>query len=760
MRRPSAAAIASLVAVGGAVLFVAAQLQPELLLRDTTPSGGDMGAHVWGPAYLRDHLLSRGRLAGWAPDWYAGFPYPTFYFPLPALLIVLADVALPYNIAFKLVTVLGMVTLPVAAWAFGRLAGMRAPAPACLAVATVPFLFDRSYTIYGGNIASTLAGEFSFSISLSLALVFLGLLARGLETGRHRVLAAVLLAATLLCHVVPTLFAVVGALVLTLVRPQARRFLHTTTVGAVGGLLAAFWVVPFLLRLPYTNDMGWEKLETYRNSLLPASARWVVALAVVGALASLLFHLRTGIFLVVMSALAALAFRFFPDGKLWNARLLPFWFLCIYLLAGLAVAELGRGLGGALGRTEGATERLGALVTPVVALGVALFLVATPLHVLPSWAQWGTNDRSFIPDWVRWNYAGYEDKPSYVEYRDLIAAMGRVGRRHGCGRAHWEYEPELDRLGTPMALMLLPYWTRGCIDSMEGLYFESAATTPYHFLTSSELSLRPSRPQRGLPYRELDVARGVRHLQLMGVRYYMALSPEAQAGARLHPDLRLVESVGPFPVTYENQVQQRTWEVYEVRDSALVTPLQHAPVVVPGASGEKAWLRSAVAWFQDESRWAVPLAEDGPRSWGRSGARAAAPRPVRPAAISAVRVRNDRMSFRVDRPGSPVLVKVSYFPNWEATGAQGPWRVTPNSMVVVPTRNQVDLRYATSGAERAGWTLSGLGLLLLLLLARGRRSRKEDDGGRLPGAFEVATPEPAVASGIPQREPEAYQTGR
>ena len=70
------------------VLF---QLHPELLLRNTTTTGGDTGAHVWWPAYLRDHLLSQGRIAGWAPDWYAGFPAGQFYFPLPALLTVAID---------------------------------------------------------------------------------------------------------------------------------------------------------------------------------------------------------------------------------------------------------------------------------------------------------------------------------------------------------------------------------------------------------------------------------------------------------------------------------------------------------------------------------------------------------------------------------------------------------------------------------------------------------------------------------------------
>src|SRR5688500_4494889 len=186
MRRPSASAVLSFLTVAGASLFILFQLAPSLLVANTTPAGGDMGAHVWAPAYMRDHLLPHWRLSGWTPDWYAGFPAFQFYFPLPSLLIVLLDVVLPYGVAFKLVSVSGLITLPIAAWAFGRLSGMRFPGPAILAVATVPFLFERAFTIYGGNIPSTLAGEFAYSISLSVGLVFLGVYARGLETGKHR----------------------------------------------------------------------------------------------------------------------------------------------------------------------------------------------------------------------------------------------------------------------------------------------------------------------------------------------------------------------------------------------------------------------------------------------------------------------------------------------------------------------------------------------------------------------------------------------
>jgi len=733
----SPATLATGAAVLGATLFVLFQLRPDLLLADTTPAGGDMGAHVWGPAFVRDHLLPHGRLTGWAPDWYAGFPFPNFYFPVPTLLIVLVDVALPYNVAFKLVTVLGLVALPVAAWSFGRLARVPAPGPACLAVATVPFLFDRSFTIYGGNIPSTLAGEFSFSISLALALVFLGVLARVLDTGRHKALAGVLLGLTLLSHVIPTFFAVTAAVVMALVRPSVRAMGRTAVVGLVAGLVGAFWALPFLARLSYTNDMGWEKITTYRDNLLPYDARWLVALAGLGAVGALLRRCRVGTVLTVVAVVAALGFRFAPQGKIWNARLLPFWFLCLYLLAGLALAWLFQ-LVAYAARPGPARDRLArwtAAAAPPLVLAATVTYVALPLQALPRWVPLSTDDTSFIPAWTAWNYSGYERKATYGQYREIIDTMAAVGRQDGCGRALWEYEPELNELGTPLALMLLPYWTDGCIGSLEGLYYESSATTPFNFLAASELSKRPSRPQRDLPYRDLDLDAGVPHLQLLGVRYYMAFSPEAKAAAAAHPDLRRVATMAPFPVNYPDGVRDRVWEVYRVSGSALVAPLESQPVVVPGLSGERAWRDAAVAWWQDAGRSDVFLADGGPAAWPRGSADDPVPprQPVPPVAVSRIRTGDGRIAFDVDRPGSPVLVRASYFPNWKADGADGPWRVTPNLMVVVPTAGHVELRYGTTPVDWVGWALTAAGLAAAVALWRrerraGLRDAEDEDG--------------------------------
>ena len=79
-------------------VFVAWNVQPDLWFQDTTPTGGDMGAHVWSPAYLRDVLLPEFRLTGWSPDWYAGFPAFTFYMIIPSLLIVMVNVGVGYLI--------------------------------------------------------------------------------------------------------------------------------------------------------------------------------------------------------------------------------------------------------------------------------------------------------------------------------------------------------------------------------------------------------------------------------------------------------------------------------------------------------------------------------------------------------------------------------------------------------------------------------------------------------------------------------------
>ena len=928
--------VVGFILVAGSALFVYWRLQPHLIFRNNTPTGGDMGAHVWGPQYLKDHMWSWGRLTGWAPDWYAGFPAFHFYMVIPYLAIVLLSYLplISYGVAFKVVAVSGAVLLPVAAWACARLMRLRFPMPALFALATLPFLFNdigaRSEAggihahIWGGNLTSLLAGEFASVIALSLSFLAFGIAYHGIHKGGYRIVGAIVIALVGLCHLIMALFVLGGLLILVLVhknRGAAARWF--AVVLPLAGLLGAFWALPFWARRDYFNDMGWERTGFYWEILFQDNWRWMIVLAAAGATATIIYRIRLGWFLIGNLVLWASAFRWLrlPGGRLWNARLTPFYNISLWLLAALGVAVLiwrlfGRNMRGLFAegvREEAAQEtagrelalkwydiltygvtlvglvilllnlalplwldlillvvwlivillrHLGRYITDpmkkfygkfgdyvyygsfavvgalaaiyaidsyfgsgfaewsiqtfistsgseaerlagefstlirllvwgglifagvelvqhwlriyrlsersgreLVAVGVLVvslvFFVslATPLRALGWFGERGfveieaedkdgnpvldenglattenkeyyafkppgfghmyqfthKNDKeafNVVPYWATYNFTGYEARPGYGEYTEMLRTMKNVGRDYGCGRAMWEYDKDvLGEYGTPMAPMLLPYWSDGCIDSMEGLYFESSATVPYHFLNQSELSEGPSRAMRPIQYGDLniyspvDVPRGVEHLQLMGARYYMAISESIVTDARAHPDLTEIAVSGP-------------WTIFLVEDTELVTSLEYEPVVWNGiGNGQEDWLPHSAIFYNSFDHSVFPAAS-GPEQWTRvPPGEQNLPRKALPSVeVSNIETSDDSISFSVDRVGYPVLVKISYFPNWQASGADGPWRVAPNLMVVIPTSENVTLSYGQTPVDILAYTLTGAGVLIIALL--------------------------------------------
>jgi hypothetical protein len=72
----------------------------------------------------------------------------------------------------------------------------------------------------------------------------------------------------------------------------------------------------------------------------------------------------------------------------------------------------------------------------------------------------------------------------------------------------------------------------------------------------------------------------------------------------------------------------------------------------------------------------------------------------------------------VDTVGTPVLVRASYFPEWQASGAGKVYRVTPNLMVVVPTSHDVSLHYGHTPVDMLGWFSTALGVIGVVVLYR------------------------------------------
>ena len=948
------------------------------MLKNTLATGGDMGAHVWSSDYFRRSLLPKGRLTGWSNDWFAGFPVLNFYFPLPTIVIGFLGLIIPANIAFKIVTALGLLALPTTSWASGRIAQLPRPIPLMLGLAAFPFVFSRHFDlfIYGGNLGSTMAGEFSFALSVALGVLFLGLFTRVLKTGEYRGRAALTLAGTGLCHLLPTIWVLCVSVLLiaTHLRPdrmriRSGRVLLASVTGAIiagalvwvtvdhkyglalvggsffalavidvlrdtfgarqlrdailvlgsGGALAGFWLIPFAHNLPYTNDMGWEKMKLYEQNLFPfwgpkpyadsqiiavamvlaavgalsaafsllraitvsvedrtgvpaptlvgvsflsaaiglamglargdswfglmlggalfaltfiaalvfdrsvvakactgavivsalitaglllrfgagpghlivATGGWALALLVVAGLRGLDYE-RVGLALALTAGVCVSFFVQTPQFRLWNARALPFWFLTIYLLAAHGAYRGAKAIGSAF--RHFAEPRTGMKRAPIYgSLGASLAVfvgVGLPLNLVPNalpipkvkkglvgvQLARETTDSNFSPGWALYNYRGYQGAPGWNDYKALMDKAKEVGATNGCGRVLYEYEDaKLGSFGTTLSPMLLPYWTKGCLQSFEGVYFESSATMAWHWMTAALVTTPltnnadgskkysgPSNPQRDLPYPSYDLVRGVEKMKASGVRYYLSITDASRTAAEGMPDkFRKVAEVGkctPVGVAPPKDSDGKScFTFFEVNGSQIVSSLTEEPQVVTGIDQDQygGWLDMQIEWYTNPTPYPATIAWRGPEEWHRFTAKVVKPKvspgkdaagkdlpavpirtfgsgvttkniaarkPITPVKVSNISLNNTDLRFSVDRIGVPVLVKVSYFPNWMASGAKGPYRVMPNFMVVIPTEKNVHLHYGYSPADKLGYLASfaGIGMLGLLHWTRRR----------------------------------------
>jgi uncharacterized membrane protein len=91
-----------------------------------------------------------------------------------------------------------------------------------------------------------------------------------------------------------------------------------------------------------------------------------------------------------------------------------------------------------------------------------------------------------------------------------------------------------------------------------------------------------------------------------------------------------------------------------------------------------------------------------------------------PVVVSDVKIKQESLSFAVDRVGVPILVKVSYFPNWQVRGASRVYRAAPNMMVVVPTEKNVTLSYEPSQLDRSSYAITLFGIVMVVFLFRRR----------------------------------------
>ena len=252
--------------------------------RGVMPLSADHTVHLTRIVLTAERLTEHGALSGWEPTWFFGFPLGELYPQLGDLLIIgiralsLGTLAWPtaYALGFTVVfAIQGLVLVRI-----GRLFGFGAW-PGLVAAALM--LADPGFTREGGWLYTVYFGVWPQALATSLAWLGLGEIARALgwqpsdalgsseapappsaQAGtRATILAGVWFGAALLAHPIalPTLAIGGGLAVVTLIprAPVAWRvgLARCVAAGLLGGVLAAWWLVPMLQHKAWMASYGW-----------------------------------------------------------------------------------------------------------------------------------------------------------------------------------------------------------------------------------------------------------------------------------------------------------------------------------------------------------------------------------------------------------------------------------------------------------------------------------------------------------------------
>jgi hypothetical protein len=660
-------------------------LRPSLLFLSTIAAGGDTPCHYPTAAWFQEKLWPHLRLHGWWPGGYVGQPLLLYYFPVPFVLMAVLAPFTGLPVAFKLGTAGGVFLLPLLAYAAFRLMRFRAPGPLLAAGAAFVFLFLEDNPIWGGTLASTLAGEFSYTYGVGFALLFLGVVYRARSRGDSFWLPALALALTALAHGYAVLWAGLSAsFFLFGARQPGRTLRWLLAVGALAFALAAFFLLPLLSAWGWTTPYDDPWITVAPRNLFPPLLWPLFAAALLGLGAAFLARRRSGgvdrrlLYLLHAAAVGAALTAAGPALGIIDVRFAPFAQFALCLLGAAAIAEALRLLRAA----------------PLAGLGVlGLLILQADMH------------SKVLRSWVDYNYTGLEAKELWPAWREMTA---RLSGGPGSPRATVEYSSVHEKAGSIRMYETLPFFTgRG---TLEGVYNQASLQTHFVYYLTSELGAVSPNPFRSREYSRFDTAGALAHLRAYNVQDVVAVSDQLIASLGGRSRTPLLFRVPPY-------------SVFRLTDHGpgYVEPLAFQPV----RAGRDGWRDAAYRWWTRRplSRALLVFSDDPQFALAQRDPWLAPPEVALPGGVRVTEAMGDEeIRITTDRIGHPLLVKVSYHPRWRVEGADGPFLVSPALMMVVPRQENVRLHYGRTASDHLGLALS-LGALLAGAGAFVRRRR-------------------------------------
>lgn len=485
------------------VIFLVFQVPWLELLSPNPIAGGDNPSHPVLMQSLSEAFFGHLSVVHYSYRMWGGFELFQFYFPFPYFLAALLSVVVNSNIAFKLITILGIIFLPMSFARLAKCLNMNAMSQIVASLLCLSFLYTEAHVMWGGNIFSGLAGMIANAWAFFFVVMTFGSLIRA-RAQRKSSLSAIIWGvlaisshfyATLMIFEIFMLFAIDDLVLLLRKKVHLKNLFPTYTMGLLMLLIMAWWLAPLYANKAWSSEFGgdWDMniLSTFRIqekvffsiSILAAFffciRRWDTS-----------EHIRLCLLFFIISACLFCFGHLTNSTVLSNIRLWPSIYFSLYLL------------------TIATFDRL-SKISPTLVVGVLIM----SLGLLSPTSQSITNAKN----WMKWNYSGIATKPAGQDFFTLVSTLNKEPR----GRVSFEsYGYNNGVIGGIRTFEILPYLTQH--DIVEGGIVNSAsfAGIPYFLqcLTSETCAGWPY----GLIVPQQDTARAADMMKALGIQYHIS----------------------------------------------------------------------------------------------------------------------------------------------------------------------------------------------------------------------------------------------
>ena len=704
-------------------------LRIELVFSDLLPTGGDMGAHIVPTKFFVTELFNNFKLSGWSQDWFAGYPVYYFYFPLPPIITSLLNFIFPFSISFKTMVLISQVLLVVSIEMLMR-KNSREFSFYGFGVGLL-YLLTESFTIFGGNLASSLAGQYSFTYSIAFGNLSIFYLVKSKYKYSIEI-AALLIGLSVLSHLIP--FMIYLPIFAFYFLKSDKKIYKKISAFLFFLFVAIRFSIVLFLNLEFTTNMTYtpytQLSDLVKSDVLPLVIG--TAIYIISSKSKTSLKAISG-FEIYLLFISVYLFFYGPESALWNGRIVPFFNLAIIILffnlLHFDIKNLTKKIQGKYplllfillinsyfmylyyskwGNTYS--------ITTISVISVVLFMFLISINsknflFYTTIVSLTFGTLSYLPHWLNWNFSGYESKNNWTDITTLYEGLDALEP----GRIMWEPNSDLNKYGTPMVLMTIPMFTDH--QSVEGLYFDSSITTPFHFLTVSGVAERPSNPVGGLTYINGEFDKGFRLMEDLGVDYFIAYTSSIKDKANKDENFNFLFSNEVFNVYSINteKVELVGDNLYIFESPDFYERLRNAVLRV---GSEQSFFESAYKSFKDELNYKI--IENYDESYADPGDKNTT------LLISDLNIQNDLITFKTNKPNQLHLIKVSYFPNWKIKNGYGPFRISPSFMAVIPKDEFVEIKFESSNAEKALNLLSILTLFGALLITYKYKKRTEN----------------------------------